>query len=178
MEAGDKVTIMLIKAAPGADLKRLEENLKNIGNVIGARDANALLSGTHIPLLKEFGIAVKFISMLISFIVILLAMYTTIFERTREIGILKSLGASRAFVVAMVLRESVVICILGVLLGTGVSQILRKIITMAAPTLQVQMNLSEVGMGCMLGLIAGILGALYPAYKAAQMDPVKALSYE
>jgi len=178
MEAGDKVTIMLIKAAPGADLKRLEENLKNIGNVIGASDANALLSGTHIPLLKEFGIAVKFISMLISFIVILLAMYTTIFERTREIGILKSLGASRAFVVAMVLRESVVICILGVLLGTGVSQILRKIITMAAPTLQVQMNLSEVGMGCMLGLIAGILGALYPAYKAAQMDPVKALSYE
>jgi putative ABC transport system permease protein len=116
--------------------------------------------------------------MLISFMVILLAMYTTIFERTREIGILKSLGASRAFVIGMVMRESVLICILGVLLGTGVSELIRKIITWRFPTLQVQMNLNEIAFACMLGLIAGLLGALYPAYKAARMDPVKALSYE
>jgi len=116
--------------------------------------------------------------MLISFMVILLAMYTTIFERTREIGILKSLGASRTFVVNIVLRESVLICFLGVLLGTGISQVIRKIITTAFPTLQVQMSLSEIGIACLMGLIAGLLGALYPAYKAARMDPVKALSYE
>ena len=122
--------------------------------------------------------AVITVSMLISFMVILLAMYTTIFERTREIGILKSLGASRAFVVGMVMRESVLICILGVLLGTGVSQIIRKIITGMFPTLQVQMTFSEVLFACFLGLIAGLLGALYPAYKAARMDPVEALRFE
>jgi len=44
--------------------------------------------------------------------------------------------------------------------------------------LQLQISLSEVGFACALGFIAGLLGALYPAYKAARMDPVRALSYE
>jgi putative ABC transport system permease protein len=105
-------------------------------------------------------------------------MYTTIFERTREIGILKSLGASRLFVVSMVLRESVIICVLGVILGTGVSQIIRKAITAAFPILQVKMSLTQIAVCCLLGIIAGLLGATYPAFKAARMDPVKALSYE
>jgi putative ABC transport system permease protein len=175
----DKVSMIFIKAAPGADLKVLEADLRKTGyHIMTANDAAMLLEGTKIPMLKEFSIAVMLVSMLISFMVILLAMYTTIFERTREIGILKSLGASRAFVVGMVMRESVLICILGVLLGTGISQLIRKIITTLFPTLQVQMSLSEIAFACMLGLIAGMLGALYPAYKAARMDPVKALSYE
>jgi putative ABC transport system permease protein len=177
----DKVSMVFIKAAPGVDPKVLEADLRKtfVGyHIMTANDAAMLLEGTKIPMLKEFSLAVMLVSMLISFMVILLAMYTTIFERTREIGILKSLGASRAFVVGMVMRESVLICILGVLLGTGISQLIRKIITVMFPTLQVQMNLSEIAFACMLGLIAGLLGALYPAYKAARMDPVKALTYE
>ena len=181
METRDKVSMMFIKAAPGKDLKELEGELRKVFvgyHIITANDAAALLEGAKIPMLKEFSFTVVVVSMLISFMVILLAMYTTIFERTREIGILKSLGASKTFVVTMVLRESIVICALGVLLGTFVSQIIRKIINFSFPTLQVEMDLSQIGVACMLGLIAGVLGALYPAYKAAQMDPVKALTYE
>ncbi len=180
-ETRDKVSIFFIKAAPGVNPAALEAELRKIFygyHILTANDAAQMLQGTNIPMLKEFSVAVIAISMLISFMVILLAMYTTIFERTREIGILKSLGASRVFVVKMVLRESVFICFLGVLLGTGISQIIRKAITTAFPTLQVQMSLSQIGFACLLGLIAGMLGALYPAVKAARMDPVKALSYE
>jgi putative ABC transport system permease protein len=147
-------------------------------NLTTANDAAALLAGTKIPLLKEFRYAIVFISTLISFMVVLLAMYTTIFERTREIGILKSLGASRAFIVGMVLRESVMISCLGALLGTGISEVIRKLIVSTVPTLQVTMSIGQIGMGCLLGLFGGVLGALYPAYKAAKMDPVRALSYE
>jgi putative ABC transport system permease protein len=181
MGTPDKVSMMFIKAASGADLKSLEAELRSKFpgyHVNTANDLQQLLEGTKIPMLKQFTSAVILISMLISFMVILLAMYTTIFERTREIGILKSLGASRVFVVSMVLRESVVICILGVLLGTGVSEIIRKVITTAFPTLQVEMHLTQIVYCCLLGIIAGLLGATYPAYKAAKMDPVKALSYE
>jgi len=174
-------TIMFIKVAPDASAEAVEKELRSTYpdyTLTSTRDEASLLSGTRMPMLKEFRFTVVLVSMLLSFMVILLAMYTTIFERTREIGILKSLGASRRFIVIMILKESVMISSLGVLLGIGISEIIRKAIIAAFPTLQVAMALGDVFNGCILGLIGGTMGALYPAYKAARMDPVKALSYE
>jgi putative ABC transport system permease protein len=70
------------------------------------------------------------------------------------------------------------ICGLGALLGIIASEIIRKIIITKIPTLQVAMSFNDLMQGMLLGLVAGILGALYPAYKAARMDPVRALSFE
>jgi putative ABC transport system permease protein len=78
----------------------------------------------------------------------------------------------------MILKETVIISGLGVLLGIGISEIARKAITSAVPTLQVSMSFAEVLTACVLGLLGGALGALYPAYKASRMDPVRALTYE
>jgi putative ABC transport system permease protein len=177
----DKVTIMFIKAAPGADVNEVFQNLRGRYPglaIVRASDPSLLLADTQLPLFQELRITIVLVSMLLSFMVILLAMYTTIFERTREIGILKSLGASRGFIVGMILKESVMICCLGALLGIGVSEMIRKIIISGFPTLQVAMSFDDIIQGLILGLLAGTLGSLYPAYKAARMDPVKALSYE
>lgn len=177
----DKATLMFVKAAPGVDVREVEKELRSMlpgYTLTDTRDASLLLSDTKLPGLKEFRYTVVLVSMLLSFMVILLAMYTTIFERTREIGILKSLGASRRFIVVMILQESAMISGLGVALGIATSEIIRKAITSAFPTLQVAMTFGDLLNGCVLGLVAGTLGALYPAYKAARMDPVKALSYE
>jgi ABC-type antimicrobial peptide transport system permease subunit len=78
----------------------------------------------------------------------------------------------------MILKESVMICCLGALLGIIVSEIIRKVIITKIPTLQVAMSFDDLIKGMILGLVAGTLGALYPAYKAARMDPVRALSFE
>jgi len=177
----DKVTIMFIKAldrkkAP-AVFQALKDRYPELA-LVRASDQSQLLADARMPGWRELWFTIVLVSMLISFMVILLAMYTTIFERTREIGILKSLGASRSFILVMILRESVIICVLGVLFGIGMSAIIRKAIISAFPLLQVDMSLVEVLRGCILGLLGGTLGALYPAYKAARMDPVKALSYE
>ncbi len=177
----DKVSIMFIKAANGADVQKVFETLKQTYPdlaLMRASDPSLLLADTRMPGLKEFRFTIVFVSMLLSFMVILLAMYTTIFERTREIGILKSLGASRGFIINMILRESAMISSLGVLFGVGTSEIIRKVIISTFPTLQVAMSLGDILRGCVLGLLGGTLGALYPAFKAARMDPVKALTYE
>jgi putative ABC transport system permease protein len=177
----DNVTTIFIKTAPGVDLgKKLQELEQGYaGNsIIRAEKAAELMASMNLPLIAEFRTTLILISMLLSFMVILLAMYTTIFERTREIGILKSLGASRRFIVGMILKESAMICSLGSVLGAVVSAIIRKIIIMQHPTMQVSMGFEDLIIGLVLGLVAGTLGALYPAYKAALMDPVKALSYE
>jgi putative ABC transport system permease protein len=177
----DNVTIMFIKASPKANVEQVYRELKrSFPNYALARasDSNLLMANMRLPGLNEFRATIVAVSMLLSFMVILLAMYTTIFERTREIGILKSIGASRKFIVGMILKESVMICGLGTLLGIIISEVIRKIVIVIYPTLQVSMTINDLAKGVVLGLLAGILGALYPAYKAAKMDPVKALSYE
>jgi putative ABC transport system permease protein len=177
----DKVTIMFIKAAPQADLDKVEKALRKRFwgySIIRADNPDLLLAEARLPGLKEFRWVLITVSMMLSFMVILLAMYTTIFERTREIGILKSLGASQRFIVGMILKESAIICSLGSVLGIVASEIIREAIIARFPMAQVSMTTGDWIRGLMLGLLAGTLGALYPAYKAARMDPVKALSYE
>ena len=177
----DKATIMFIKAAPGVKPSQLEAELRNAYPGLDLRsttDASILLADTKMPGMKEFRFTVIVVSMLLSFMVVLVAMYTTIFERTREIGILKSLGASRGFIVGIIMKETVIISGLGVLFGIAISEIARRAITSAFPTLQVSMTITEVLTACALGMLGGALGALYPAYKAARMDPVTALNYE
>ncbi len=177
----DKATIMFIKAAPGTDIGAVESELRSAYpglDLRSTKDASLLLADTKMPGMQEFQFTVIIVSMLLSFMVVLVAMYTTIFERTREIGILKSLGASRGFIVGMILKETVIISSLGVLFGIGISEIARAAIISAFPTLQVSMTFSQVLTACALGLMGGGLGALYPAFKAARMDPVTALTYE
>lgn len=177
----DKVTIMFIKAAPNANLDQVYQALQQKFpgfSLLRASDPSLLLAEARLPGLDVFRMMIVVVSMLLAFMIILLAMYTTIFERTREIGILKSLGASQRFIVTMILKESAMICGLGVILGIIISEIIRVIIVSRFPTLQVAMGFGELLQGLVLGLLAGTLGALYPAYKAAKMDPVKALSYE
>jgi len=179
----DLVTLMFIKASPRADVDKvgaaLHDTLSPYGyGLTSTKDESSLLAETQMPGMKELQVGVVIVSMLLSFMVVLVAMYTTIFERTREIGILKCLGASRSFIVGMILKETVIISGLGVLVGIGISEIARKAITSVFPTLQVSMTLTEVLTACLLGILAGALGALYPAYNAARMDPVRALTYE
>jgi putative ABC transport system permease protein len=177
----DKVTIMFIKAAPKANVDQVYHSLRTkfAGfSLLKASDPSLLLAEAPLPGLGPLRIMIVVVSMLLAFMIILLAMYTTIFERTREIGILKALGASRSFIVGMILKESVMICGLGVILGIIASEAIRILIILRYPTFQIAMGVGDLTKGIFLGLLAGILGALYPAYKAAKMDPVKALSYE
>jgi putative ABC transport system permease protein len=176
-----KATLMFIKAAPGNPVETVYVKIKEAlpgYSIVRTSDPALMLADTRMPGFKELNLTVVIVSMLLSFMVILLAMYTTIFERTREIGILKALGASKAFIVGIILRESVMISALGVLFGVASSFAIREAIKVAFPTLQVAMGLKNILHASLLGLSGGTLGALYPAYKAARQDPVKALSHE
>jgi len=179
--APEKVSAMFIRADPEANIHEVHAALTEQFDgysLLRADDPNLMLAEARMPGLAEFRMLIVLVSMLLAFMIVLLAMYTTIFERTREIGILKSLGASKQFIVGMILKESVIICCLGVIFGILASEIIRFVIVARFPTLQVSMTMFDLGKGLVLGVLAGVLGALYPAYKAARMDPVKALSYE
>ena len=116
--------------------------------------------------------------MVMSFVMILLAMYTAITERTREIGILKSLGASKTFILNLILSESLLLSVLGVVLGFLLTWISLKLISAEFPTLPIEISMGWRALAALTAVVGGILGSLYPAIKASQLDPVQALDYE
>lgn len=133
--------------------------------------------GREIPGIKGFVRAVLVLSVIVSALVILLAMYTTITERTREIGILKSLGAPKLFIISVIEKEALAISLIGVIVGLVISVVAGWAMERAT-TLQLDFTWSWILSAGLIGLGAGALGALYPAIRAANKDAVQALSYE
>ncbi|MCX6356494.1 MAG: ABC transporter permease [Candidatus Aureabacteria bacterium] len=128
--------------------------------------------------LNEFFGVITTTALVISFLVILLTMYTTIIERTREIGILRSLGATKGFIVGLVVRESVLLSAMGVAAGFGFTLMAMLWLSRAHPLLTMALTPLAGFKAAMLGIGGGVLGALYPGLRAARIDPVEALLYE
>lgn len=156
---------------------RLKELLPN-QSVISVEDFLALAATSVRQMSDQFVNVIIAIALIIGFIVVLLAMYTAILERTREIGILKSLGASKAYIVGVIMRETGVICIFGIVLGYGMSYLGRATVAAKFPLVPVILLPEWMAWAGFLAIIGSAIGALYPAWKAAGADPIEALAYE
>lgn len=146
--------------------------------VTEVREFSTLMMSSNMPALDAFISSVVFISVCIGVLVIFLSMYTTITERTREIGILRSLGASRALIVRLIFQESFAICFLGVILGVGASFLIAGGVQRVYPTLVVLITPGWILKASAFAVLSGIIGSFYPSMKAASQDPVEALAYE
>ena len=110
-------------------------------------------------------------------LVILLAMYTTVTERTRPIGILKALGMSKTAIAWVIEKEALVVSFLGLAVGVLLTLVARFFV-MRVTSLTIEIEPQWILMSLLVGLVGGSLGALYPALRAARQDAVDALSYE
>ncbi len=175
----NKCLAILVKVDDGLSpeevARRIDAELPG-NQVVLTRDMG-LNFGSQIPGIQGFVRAVMGLSIVVSALVILLAMYTTITERTREIGILKSLGASKTYIVSVIEKEAVAISLIGVVAGLAAALITAFGIEQVT-TLQLEFHLMGILRAALIGLGAGAIGALYPAVRAANQDAVKAISYE
>jgi putative ABC transport system permease protein len=138
----------------------------------------SLMTVGNIPFLNSFFNIVIGISVTIGLIVIFQSMYTAVMERTREIGILKSLGASRYYSLNVVLSESFALALAGVLLGLALTGIASLAINYRFPLHRLVWDSHWVVRAAVLAIVSALLGGLYPALKAAAKDPIEALAYE
>lgn len=179
LEAPDKCTYILVKCQRAEDqvavAQRLNEELP--GNKIQLTRDLMLNVEKSVPYLGVFLRVLVGLAAIVSTLVIMLAMYTTITERTREIGVLKALGASRPFIVGVIEKEALLISFIGLVVGFALALGLGYWINRAYGLLfEYNWGWALVAVG--IGLLGGALGALYPALRAANLDPVDALSYE
>ena len=146
--------------------------------VIPLKEYAKLMMSNSMPALDAFISSVVFVALSIGVLVIFLSMYTTITERTREIGILRSLGASKAYIVSLIFQESAAICVVGVVVGIGGSFLIARGVQWMFPTLVVLITADWIAKASLFAILSGIIGSFYPSLKAAGQDPVEALAYE
>ncbi len=176
---GDKCSMIYIKVANPSEqeevARRVAEQLPDY-SVIFTRDLPQMFatgfSGFNVFLNVVAGLAT-----VISLLVILLTMYTTVTERTRQIGILKSLGMSKTGIALVFEKEALLISSLGVLAGLAVTFIARYFLVNKLGW-KIELEAGYILYACLGGLLSGAVGALYPALRAARQDPIDALSYE
>jgi putative ABC transport system permease protein len=137
-----------------------------------------LLNSDQLPELKPFVRSLIIVGVLISFLVVLLTMYTLVLERAREIGILKAIGAGRANIVGLILGEALLMAILGIVVGLVATRLARAVLHEAKPALAVLITWDWYFRSVVLALAGSVAGALYPAFRAAGSEPVEALAYE
>ncbi len=130
------------------------------------------IPGFNIALEVVTGIAV-----VIGFLVIFQSMYTAVLERTREIGILKSMGAAKATIVSVVLRECGILALAGVIVGIAGVFVVRTVLHHFS-TIEFEITGAWIAYAAAIAFGGSLCGAIYPAWMAARKDPVDALAYE
>jgi putative ABC transport system permease protein len=178
-----KASVFFVKVDNPANIDLVKREIQNIEGmrdykVITMAEYLSMMTAGSLPGFSQFITVVISVAVIIGFIVIFQAMYTAVMERTREIGILKSMGASKFYIVNVILRETVVLAFGGIVLGIFLSMAARRGIHAKLPTLPIQIDANWITYAILIAIGGAILGALYPAFKGAQKDPIEALAYE
>ncbi|HEY0460746.1 MAG TPA: ABC transporter permease [Pyrinomonadaceae bacterium] len=179
LENPNKCTYILVKIKDGANTDavaaRINETLP--GNKINLTRDLVIDAQERVPALNLFLKVLVGLGAFVSTIFVLLSMYTTITERRKEIGILKSLGASKSFIIRVIEGEAFLIGVLGVVLGFIVSFIASYAINKGFE-LQFEFSRNWILTATAIAVGGSLFGALYPAWKASTIDPVEVMVNE
>jgi putative ABC transport system permease protein len=177
-----KVSTVYVKVDNPANVAAVISDLSNklkTFKVYSMEDYTSLFSPNNIPMLTDFIWVVVGVGVLVGFLVVFLSMYTAVLERTREIGVLKALGASPGYILNILLRETVLLAIAGSILGILLSYVTRFIIHDLVRSSLIQAIVPRYWpAAAAIAIVGALLGALYPGLKAARQDPIEALAYD
>ncbi len=179
LQTQNKCTFILVKLKDGANVATVAQRINQAlpGNKINLTRDLIIDSQDRIPGLATFLRVLVGLGAFVSTIFVLLSMYTTITERRKEIGILKSLGASKSFVVKVIEGEALLIGISGIALGFLVSFAASYLIEMIFG-IPFEFSTGWIITAFIIAIGGSLIGALYPAWRASDIDPVLVLTNE
>ncbi|HET7750791.1 MAG TPA: FtsX-like permease family protein [Terriglobales bacterium] len=181
--ASGKASMFYVKLDTPSNANLVVKEVKDVPGmqnytVRSMSDYLSMMTPANLPGFNKFIAVVIGVAVTIGFIVIFQAMYAAVMERTREIGILKSLGASKLYIVNAILRETGLLACAGIGVGIAISFLARAIIRDRLPIVPMHITPDWIWRATIIALIGALAGALYPAVKAARKDPIDALAYE
>jgi len=178
-----KVSGFYVKVDDPASIGTVSKSITEIPGMekYSVRSMEEYLSMMTPENLPGFNVAIEIVigvAVVVGFLVIFQSMYTAVMERTREIGILKSMGASKLYIVNVVMRETMLLAMVGIGAGILISLATRRVIMFERPVQQMFWSNLWVLRATVIAIAGALAGAMYPAVKAARRDPIDALAYE
>ena len=134
--------------------------------------------GQVVGVLTLFLGAIAAISLLVGGIGIMNIMLVSVTERTREIGLRKAVGAKRRDILGQFLTEAVILSILGGILGVLIGVLAAEAVHLAVPDLDTSVTINSVLLAVGFSAVVGVFFGIYPASRAASLDPIEALRFE
>ena len=132
--------------------------------------------------LRFGGLIISAFAVLVGLVSIGLIMYISVRERTKEIGIQKSLGANNAFILYQFMTEAIIVCIFGGILGLclvyGLTEGVQSLVEKNDLPLEIRLSNKEIWFGSIFSLVMGLVAGVLPAIKASSVDPVIALRFK
>lgn len=179
LEAPGKCTYILVKIKDGYEASVVANRIDEIlpGNKINLTSDLIIDAQDRIPALQTFLRVLVGLGAFVSTIFVLLSMYTTITERRKEIGILKSLGAPKSFIIRAIEGEAFMIGVLGVTCGLAAAFVASFVIGRLFD-LAFEFSLGWVATAVGIAIVGSLVGALYPAWRASVIDPVEVMANE
>ena len=175
------VSTIYVKLDNPANTNAVKEDLQKelqTYKVDSIEDFVSLFSTNSVPYIEAFTQVVIGVAVLIGFLVVCLSMYTAVLERTREIGILKALGASPGYIVGILLRETVVLALAGTAVGIVMTYGTRSLLGSLGHPFRRKSCPTGICTVTGIALAGSIVGALYPGLRAARQDAIEALTYD
>ncbi len=175
----DHVTLVFVQLPDGAAVSPAAKAIAKLThqNVVPKNEYQAMLLET-IGIMFPYIYTVNAVALGIAFLFIMITLYTMVLQRTREIAILKSLGASGSYLLRMVLAESLLLTGAGAAAGIFMSMGAGKTIEHFRPDLTVSITPSWIAVALAAAATGGILAAIYPSWRAIRVDVAEALTFE
>lgn len=176
-----KVSVIYVKVDDEANIPLVVENLKGLMEgfpIYPMQEFISLFTVNSVPYLEPFTNVVIGIAVIGGFLIVFLAMYMAVLERTREIGILKALGASPGYIMGILLREALVLGVLGTVMGIIMTYGTRFLMAAFVPNMPQEIVPGWYPIALLIALVGALLGAIYPGLKAARQDAIEALAYD
>jgi len=165
-----------------AEIERIRQSIEGMGkNLEATPTAEFVNSTTEIQFIHAMAWVTSAVALVIGAVGMLNTMVMSVFERTREIGILRAIGWGRWRVVRMILMESILLSLTGGIVGTAGAITLAHVLA-SQPSVSGMVDSyiapRVIVQGFLIALCVGLLGAAYPAYRGAQLLPTEALRHE
>jgi putative ABC transport system permease protein len=178
-----QVSLILVKASSGTDTSALSTTIQqkypnDLSTSTSLSGNNRMNNGLQV--ISSGAWAVSLLAILIGGIVVIVTMMKAVSERTREIGVLRAIGWTQRRILTMIIGESLVLSLVAIVVGLALAVGIVEVITLTHilrginPSFSALLILKGIGVALFLGIIGGI----YPAYRASRLSPTEALRYE